>query len=287
MTRRPPPLLGWDWSRPLVMGIVNLTPDSFSGDGLLNARQAAEQARGMAAAGADLIDLGAESTRPGAAPVSSAQEIDRLLPVLELLTGLPVPVSVDTRRAATMRAALAAGARIINDVSALEDDPESPGVVAAAACPVVLMHKQGQPATMQQQPAYGDVVAEVHAYLAARRDACLKAGIRPENIILDPGIGFGKTPDHNLALVRALPRLQDLGCAILLGVSRKSVIGHLAGQPDPARRLGGSLALGLYGVMQGARILRVHDVAETVQALRVWQALQAVAYSPDSRGTME
>lgn len=257
------------------MGIVNVTADSFSGDGLAAAKPevAIAQARAMAAAGADILDLGAESTRPGAEPVDSATEQARLLPVLHGLRDIGLPISVDTRYAATMRAVLAAGAAIINDISALEDDPESLGVVAQAGCPVVLMHKRGQPATMQQDPRYGDVVADVLRYLQERVEACIKAGIRRESIILDPGIGFGKTVAHNAALLRALPRFAALGLPLLVGLSRKSMIGALADQPDPRQRLGGSLAGALFAASRGAHILRVHDVAETVQALKVWRAL--------------
>lgn len=263
------------------MGIVNVTGDSFSGDGLLTTGGEADtaaaiaRARRMAAGGADLIDLGAESTRPGARPVGAEEEIARLLPVLEGLKDLTVPVSVDTRHAATMRAALQAGAAMINDISALEDDPESLGVVAAANCPVVLMHKQGDPQTMQVRPRYDDVVAEVWRYLEGRIAACEAAGIPRSRIILDPGFGFGKTLEHNLALLReGLGVLHGLGCALLVGVSRKSMIGTLGGEAEAMRRLPGSLAAGLWAVsMGGAQILRVHDVAETVQALRVWRGI--------------
>lgn len=274
----PRPLLGWDWSRPLVMGIVNVTDDSFSGDGLKGEAGAAiAQARAMIAAGADLIDLGAESTRPGAAPVSVAQEIDRLLPVVQALADCGVPLSVDTRHAATMAACLAAGAQIINDISALEDDPAALAVVAESQAAVVLMHKQGQPASMQQAPQYDDVVAEVLAYLQTRAAACIAAGIAPERIILDPGIGFGKTQPHNITLMQALPRFRADGFALLLGVSRKSLIGHLTGETQPSLRIPGSVAAALWGAVQGANILRVHDVDKTVQALRVWQGLAAMA----------
>ncbi len=274
----PRPLLCWDWSRPLVMGIVNVTDDSFSGDGLKGEAGAAiAQARAMIAAGADLIDLGAESTRPGAAPVSAAQEIERLLPVVQALAGCGVPLSVDTRNAATMAACLAAGAQIINDISALEDDPAALAVVAKSQAAVVLMHKQGQPASMQQAPRYADVVAEVLAYLQGRAAACLAAGIAPERIILDPGIGFGKTQPQNIALMQALPRFRADGYALLLGVSRKSLIGHLTGETQPSLRIPGSVAAALWGAVQGANILRVHDVDKTVQALRVWQGLAAMA----------
>ncbi len=274
----PRPLLGWDWSRPLVMGIVNVTDDSFSGDGLKGqAGPAIAQARAMIAAGADLIDLGAESTRPGAAPVSVAQEIDRLLPVVQALADCGVPLSVDTRHAATMAACLAAGAQIVNDISALEDDPAALAVVAESQAAVVLMHKQGQPASMQQAPRYDDVVAEVLAYLQGRAAACIAAGIAPERIMLDPGIGFGKTQPHNIALMQALPRFRADGYALLLGVSRKSLIGHLTGESQPGQRIAGSVAAALWGAAQGANILRVHDVDQTVQALRVWQGLAAMA----------
>ncbi len=272
-------LPGLDWprlpaSRPLVMGIVNVTADSFSGDGLAGKPDAAiAQARAMVAAGADMLDLGAESTRPGAEPVDSATEQARLLHVLQGLHDIGVPISVDTRYAATMRAVLAAGAHIINDISALEDDPDSLAAVAEAGCPVVLMHKQGQPATMQQDPRYGDVVAEVLGYLLRRVDICVAAGIRRDNIILDPGIGFGKTVAHNVALLRAIPRFTALGLPLLIGLSRKSLLGALADAPDPAHRLGASLAGALFAASRGAQILRVHDVADTVQALKVWRAL--------------
>lgn len=265
------------------MGIVNVTDDSFSGDGL-NGDPAAAIARGraMAEAGAGIIDLGAESTRPGAVPVTPEQEIARLLPVLAGLRDLGLPLSVDTRNAATMRAVAAAGAGIINDISALEGE----GSLAAAAAsdlPVVLMHMQGEPGSMQQAPRYDDVVAEVHAYLSGRIAACEAAGIPRGRIILDPGIGFGKTVEHNVALLRSLGRFHDLGCPLLVGVSRKSMIGALADEPAPARRLPGSLAAALWAARQGAAILRVHDVAETVQALRVWQAIEGGGEGPDNK----
>jgi dihydropteroate synthase len=275
---QPSALLGWDWSRPIVMGIVNATDDSFSGDGLAGqADKAIAQARAMVAMGADVIDLGAESTRPGAEAVSPEQEIARLLPIIAGLGDLGRPLSVDTRHAATMRAALAAGASIINDISALEDDPASLEVVAEARCPVVLMHKQGSPATMQQAPLYDDVVAEVLFYLEGRIKACEAAGIPRGRIVVDPGIGFGKTQQQNVALIRALPRFRQFGCAVLLGVSRKSVIGYLTGETQPSMRIPGSVAAALWAAEHGANILRVHDVDKTVQALQVWQGLAAMA----------
>jgi len=274
------PICGLDWSRPYVMGIVNVTDDSFSGDGLRgDAAAAIALARAQVAAGADLIDLGAESTRPGAAPVTPAQEIDRLLPVLAGLNDLQtkdgrrVPISVDTRNAATMRAVASAGANIINDISALE----GPGSLEAAAetgLPVVLMHMQGEPGSMQAAPKYHDVVAEVHAYLAARVEACIAAGLPQARIILDPGIGFGKTVEHNLSLLRHLDRFTNLNCPLLIGVSRKRFLGAVTGEQDAARRAPASIAAGLWAVAQGqAAILRVHDVAETAQAVKAWQAI--------------
>ncbi|HEX6957600.1 MAG TPA: dihydropteroate synthase [Ferrovibrio sp.] len=266
-------LPGLDRCRPLVMGIVNVTDDSFSGDGLSgDAAAAIALAKAQIAAGAAIVDLGAESTRPGAAPVRPEQEIARLLPVIEGLRDMNVPISVDTRNAATMRAAAAAGAALINDISALEGEG-SLQAAAASGLPVVLMHMQGEPGSMQAAPHYDDVVAEVRDYLAARIEACEAAGIARERIIIDPGFGFGKTLEHNLALLRNLRHLQALGCPLLVGVSRKSMIGALTGEADPARRLAGSIAAALYAVEQGAQILRVHDVAETVQALRVWRRI--------------
>lgn len=269
-------------TRPVVMGIVNVTDDSFSGDGLgQDSAAAIARAQAMIAAGAGLLDLGAESTRPGAAPVSPQQEIDRLLPVLQALRRDPatahVPLSVDTRHAATMRAVAATGAvALLNDIQALR----AAGALQAAAAtglPVVLMHMQGEPGTMQVAPRYDDVVAEVFDFLAARIAACSAAGIPRSHIIVDPGIGFGKSVAHNLVLLRHLRRLHALGCPLLVGVSRKSVIGAVAAEPDPARRLPGSLAAALWAAQAGAAILRVHDVAETVQALKVWAAVADAA----------
>jgi dihydropteroate synthase len=259
--------------RPLVMGIVNVTPDSFSDGGDALAPQAAIAA-GVAqfAAGADIVDVGGESTRPGAAPVPPEIEIARVRPVVRALAPLG-PVSIDTRNAATMRAALQAGARIVNDVSALAHDPEATRAVAQAGCPVVLMHMRGTPATMAGHATYTDVAAEVARELETTLHQARAAGIAADNIALDPGIGFAKTPAQNFALLRGLDRIVALGRPMLVGVSRKRFLGAYGALSDPKARLPGSLAAGLFAVSRGARILRVHDVAETVQALRVWQAL--------------
>ena len=262
--------------RPLVMGIVNVTDDSFSGDGLGEDPAAAiTQAKTQASAGAQIVDLGAESTRPGAAPVPFQQEIRRLVPVIEALRReLPqLLISVDTRNAATMRAVAVAGAHLINDISALEGEGSLDAAVRSGL-PVVLMHMQGEPGSMQAAPRYDDVTAEVRDYLAGRIAACRAAGLARERILIDPGIGFGKTVDHNLTLLQQLPALRALGYPLLLGVSRKSFIGAVAREPDAQRRLPGSIAAALWAAQQGAKILRVHDVAETVQALEVWQAMR-------------
>ncbi|MFT2093790.1 dihydropteroate synthase [Acidiphilium multivorum] len=265
---------GFDLARPLVMGILNATPDSFSGGGATQGPSALiETGLAMRAAGAAIIDVGGESTRPGAAVVPPDIEIARIVPVIGGLARDGVTVSVDTRNAATMRAALDAGARIVNDVSGLRHDPAAAPLVAAAACPVILMHMRGTPATMSTQALYDDVVADVLAELAATRDAALAAGIAPAAIALDPGFGFAKRGAQNVALLRALPSFRALGHPVLAGVSRKRFIGELAGEPDPARRDPGSIAAALFAAGQGAAILRVHDVPGTVQALRVWQAL--------------
>ncbi|WP_288038551.1 dihydropteroate synthase [Acidiphilium sp.] len=265
---------GFDLARPLVMGILNATPDSFSGGGATQGPSALiETGLAMRAAGAAIIDVGGESTRPGAAVVPPDIEIARIVPVIGGLARDGATVSVDTRNAATMRAALDAGARIVNDVSGLRHDPEAAGLVAAAACPVILMHMRGTPATMSAQAVYDDVVADVLAELAATRDAALAAGIAPAAIALDPGFGFAKRGAQNVALLRALPSFRALGHPVLAGVSRKRFIGELAGEPDPARRDPGSIAAALFAAGRGAAILRVHDVPGTVQALRVWQAL--------------
>jgi dihydropteroate synthase len=266
---------GLPLDRPRIMGILNLTPDSFSDGARYDGLHAAIAAgHAMAAAGADIIDIGGESARPGAEPVLPDEEQARILPIIRALAASGCRISVDTRNAATMAAALDAGAAIVNDVSALAHDPASASLVAARGCPVVLMHMRGTPATMRTLAAYRDVAAEVRSELSARLDAAERAGIRRDRIALDPGIGFAKLPAHNVALLHYLPRLLDLGCPILVGVSRKSLIGKLAGVKEPRERGPGSLAAGLWALAHGATILRVHDVAETVQAVRVWHAIE-------------
>jgi dihydropteroate synthase len=256
------------------MGVINATPDSFSDGGAYAGPEAAVSAgRAMLAAGAAIIDVGGESTRPGSPPTPPEQEQARILPVIRALAASGACVSADTRHAATMQAALSAGARIVNDISGLTFDPNAAGVVARAGCPVVLMHARGTPDTMNALARYGDVVAEVMAELADRLAAAEAAGIGADNIVLDPGIGFAKTGDHNIGLLRGLPALLRLGRPLLVGVSRKSFIGRITGAEAPRDRVAGSLAAGLFAVARGASILRVHDVGETVQALRMWRAL--------------
>jgi dihydropteroate synthase len=255
--------------RTLIMGVVNVTPDSFSDGGrFLEAGAAVAHARKLIEEGADIIDVGGESTRPGAAPIDERQELGRILPVLEALQD--IPVSADTRRPGVMRAALAAGASMVNDIEAL-GAPGALDAVAGSDCAVCLMHKKGDPATMQQAPHYANVVAEVRDFLAGRIAACEQAGIARERIVADPGFGFGKTVDHNLALLRHLPDLAGLGVPLLAGWSRKSSLGTLTGR-EVGDRLAASLAAALLALLGGARILRVHDVKETRDLVLVWQA---------------
>ena len=274
MVTTPASWAGMPLTRPLVMGILNVTPDSFSDGGLHASAEAAIAAgRQMLADGADILDIGGESTRPGAAPVTPGEEQARILPVIRALSG--AVVSVDTRNAATMAAALDAGARIINDVSALMHDPATLALVAARGCPVVLMHMRGEPGTMDDHAVYGDVAAEVLAELLAARDRALAAGVKAENIALDPGFGFAKRGSQNVTLLRATGRFATLGHPLLIGLSRKKFLGQISGEADPARRDPESIAAGLFAVGLGAHILRVHDVAGTARALRVWQNLNA------------
>jgi dihydropteroate synthase len=260
------------------MGIVNVTPDSFSDGGQFTDVDAAVlHARRLADQGAAILDIGGESTRPGAAPVTIEEEIDRTVPVIRALARDGLCVSIDSRHAAVMQAALAAGAAIINDISALEGDPDSLAIVAKSRASVVLMHMLGTPATMQSAPTYQDAPREIFAYLAGRIEACLSAGIERDRLCIDPGIGFGKTAQHNLDLLARLDLFQKLDVPVLLGVSRKSFIGALSRNEPPDQRLGGSLAAALAGVARGVHILRVHDVAETAQAVAVWQAIEATS----------
>lgn len=277
----PRPILpGLPADRPLVMGILNVTPDSFSDGGRLDGIPGAvDRARQMVAEGADILDIGGESTRPGAVEVPVTEEIARTAPVIRALreAGVETPVSIDTRKAGVAEAALAAGANIVNDVSALTWDPGLARVTAEAGVPICLMHAQGTPQTMQADPRYDDVLTEVYDWLAARIDHAVAQGIAPERIITDPGIGFGKTLRHNLTLLQGLSLFHSLGAPILLGASRKRFIGTLSGVDEAARRMPGSVAVALHAAAQGAQILRVHDVAETVQALALWRALTSEA----------
>jgi dihydropteroate synthase len=260
--------------RPLIMGIINLTADSFSGDGVgADAAAAIAHAEAQRAAGADILDLGAESSRPGAAPVPADLEAARLLPVLRAVRDWGVPVSVDTSKPEVMRLALAEGAALINDIAALQ----LPGALAAVASSdagVCLMHMQGEPRTMQANPQYGDVVGEVRDFLAARIAACEQAGIARERLLIDPGFGFGKTVGHNYTLLRELQRLAGLGVPLLAGLSRKSMLGAVTGRANGAARLPASVAAAVLAAERGARVIRVHDVAATKDALAVLLAME-------------
>ncbi|MGH8127326.1 MAG: dihydropteroate synthase [Gammaproteobacteria bacterium] len=271
---------GLEFDAPRVMGVLNITPDSFSDGGrFLEPEAAVGHAHAMAEAGAAIIDIGAESTRPGAPPVSASEELDRLLPVLErLVDELEVPISVDTCKAEVIAAVTAAGASLINDVYALR----SPGALEAAAaaeCAVCLMHMQGEPRTMQTAPYYEDVVSEVCDFLEARANVCVDAGIPSDHILIDPGFGFGKTGAHNLSLLRHLPELLDLGYPVLVGLSRKATIGVLSDVKKPEARLAGSLAAASLAVWLGASMVRVHDVAATVEALSIIHATRSLSDS--------
>ena len=267
--------------QPQVMGIVNVTPDSFSDGGIYaDARAAAEAGAIMAAAGAALIDIGGESTRPGAKDVWEGDEIERVLAVIQQLVAGGTAVSIDTRKAAVIEAALGAGAGLVNDVSALTYDDRSAEVVAAAKVPVILMHHQGDPQSMQDAPRYGDVLAEVYRWLEQRIAAAEATGIARAKILVDPGIGFGKSVAHNLELLNGLALFHGLGCPLVLGASRKRMIGALANEAPADQRLAGSLTLALKAVEQGAQIIRVHDVPETVQALKIWRGLRDQALTP-------
>lgn len=265
---------------PRIMGIVNVTPDSFSDGGRLGSPEAAiAHALGLVEDGADVLDIGGESTRPGAGPVSAAEEIDRVIPVIEgLVRQVAVPVSIDTMKPEVAAAAIAAGAVIWNDVTGLTFSPDSPATAARLGCEVIIMHMQGRPQTMQSDPGYGDVVTEVGDWLIRQADLALEAGVGNDRIWLDPGIGFGKTHAHNLALTSGLGRLVALGFPVLYGASRKRLVEAIdLTATDPGDRLGGSLALALEGARQGAGMIRAHDVRETLQALKVQAALASYA----------
>jgi len=267
-------IAGLSLEAPRLMGVVNVTPDSFSDGGLYNeADQAIARAAELALNGADIVDIGGESTRPSADPLEPKEEIRRVLPVIKGLAGGRARLSIDTRKAPVMKVAYEAGAQILNDVSALTYDEDSLAVAASTNLPIVLMHSRGDPKTMQKDPVYADVLLEVFDYLAERIAVCEAAGIARARLIADPGIGFGKTLAHNLALISGLSLFHGLGVPVLLGTSRKSFIGALTKEADPREREPGSLAGALAGAAQGAQILRVHNVASTVQALRVWRAV--------------
>ncbi|MGZ8997374.1 MAG: dihydropteroate synthase [Allosphingosinicella sp.] len=265
--------------QPQVVGIVNVTPDSFSDGGrFANGEGAANAGFAMAEAGAAIVDVGGESTRPGAQKVWEGDEIDRVLPAILRLAAGGTAVSIDTRKSSVMEAALGAGAALVNDVSALTHDERSALVVAGAGCPVVLMHHKGDPETMQDSPSYSKpVLLAIYDWLEERIAAAESAGIERDRIIVDPGIGFGKTVQHNLDIVNGLALLHGLGCPVMLGASRKRTIGALSNEAPPERRLGGSIAFALKGMDQGAQLLRVHDVEETVQAVKVWRGLRDAA----------
>ncbi len=262
-------------ARPLVMGVLNVTPDSFSDGGLhVEPPAALEHARAMLAAGADVIDVGGESTRPGAAPVSEAEELARVRTIVgELADEGAAPISIDTRHAVVARACVDAGASVVNDISGFRD-PDMIDVATSCECGLVVMHMLGDdPATMQEDPRYGDVVAEVRAFCGRQAEALQEAGVSRDRIAVDPGIGFGKTLEHNLELLRRLPEMASLGYPLLVGVSRKRFIGQILDEDDPSRRISGSVGAAVYAAVHGADILRVHDVADTVQALGVVAAI--------------
>ena len=265
-----------DLEKPKIMGVLNSTPDSFSdGGAFMTPAAAIARAHEMVEQGADIIDIGAESTRPGAQAISSEEEIARLTPVVAaLVKASPVPISVDTKKAATMRAMLALGVDIINDVNALEDEGALEAV-RQGTCGICLMHMRGMPENMQENTHYDDVVAEVGAYLQQRAETCLQAGIAAQRLAMDPGFGFGKTPEQNILLVKHLHYFSRNRYPVLLGVSRKSTIGHILGRAPVHERMVGSVTLAMLGVLSGANILRVHDVRETSDALKILSAYSA------------
>lgn len=272
LTRPRADIAGLMMTCPRIMAILNVTPDSFSDGGRYDdTGRALARAHALTTAGADILDIGGESTRPGAERVAADAETARVLPVIAGLAGGP-PISVDTRKASVATAALGAGAAMLNDVSAMRYDPAMAAVAAAAGTPICLMHSGGDPRTMQDSPAYDDVLLDVYDHLEERIDVAIAAGIARDRIVIDPGIGFGKTADHNLTLIANLSLFHALGCPILLGVSRKRFIGTIGDAPDAGDRMPGSVALALAGIAQGVQIVRVHDMKETKQAVALWMA---------------
>lgn len=263
-----------DLSKPKVMGILNVTPDSFSDGGRFDkANQAIDRALQMVEEGADILDIGGESTRPGAEKVSLQQEIDRVVPIIEALTGkIDVPISIDTYKPEVMKQAVAAGAGMINDVKALREEG---AMQAAAACdvPICLMHMQGEPGTMQQAPHYDDVVSDVHSFLQQRIASCAFSGIETRRLMIDPGFGFGKNLQHNLSLLKHLQRFESLDVPVLVGMSRKRMLGEILDEPDTDKRLFGGIATSVLAMQQGASIIRVHDVKPTADAVKVFNAV--------------
>jgi dihydropteroate synthase len=272
------PWAGLPFDRPLIMGILNVTPDSFSDGGVFfGPGHAIDHGEAMFEAGADIVDVGGESTRPGAEPIAPEEELRRVLPVIEALSATDRLLSIDTRRAAVMRVALEAGARIVNDVTALGGDPESMRIAVESGAAVVLMHMAGEPRTMQDSPVYDDVALDVMDYLEARIAACAAAGIPRERILVDPGIGFGKRTEHNLALLSRIALFHATGCGILLGASRKGFVGRVSRGEEPRQRVSGSIAAALWAADRGVQVFRVHDVAETRQAFAMRQAILGLA----------
>lgn len=278
LTAHRPAIAGLKMDRPRVMGVLNVTPDSFSDGGrFADHDDALSAGQGMVAAGADMVDIGGESTRPGSMPVDEAEEIQRTAPVVASLVGqgIGAPISIDTRKAAVARAALEGGASLVNDVSGFTFDPALAPLCAERQVPVCVMHAQGDPATMQDDPRYDDVLLDVYDFLAARIEALAANGIPPARIVADPGIGFGKSLQHNLALLQRIGLFHGLGVPILLGASRKRFIGTIGGAPRVDARAPGSIAVALAALEQGIQIVRVHDVAETVQAIALWRSVRA------------
>ncbi len=278
LTRARSPIGSLPLDHPLIMGIINVTPDSFSDGGqFFDVDVAVEHGLSLWRAGADILDVGGESTRPGASPISADDEVARVLPVIRRLAEAGALVSVDTRNAAVMSASIDAGARAINDVTALTGDAESLAVAAASNLPVILMHMQGDPRTMQQAPRYTDVALDIYDYLEARLEDCRHAGIPDDRLVIDPGIGFGKTLEHNLAVLDRCALFHGLGCPVMIGASRKSFIAKASQGESAEHRLPGSLAAAQAALDRGVQLLRVHDVAETAQARAIWQGIGAAA----------